>query len=57
MTYAQLSAAHQQAYKNARRFYEQDKKDYACQQDQFRKARAYITITVSCSRKIFLDPD
>ena len=29
-TYAQLSAAHQQAYENTRRFYKQDKKNYAC---------------------------
>ena len=32
-TYAQLSAAHQQTYENTRRFYKQDKKDYAHQQD------------------------
>src|SRR5436189_546159 len=57
MTYAQLSAAHQRAYENARRFYEQDKKDYDRQQDQLREARAYIAATVSRSRKTSLDPD
>src|SRR5204863_8715882 len=51
LTYAQLSAPHQRAYENARRFYKQDKKDYARQQDQLREARAYIAATVSHVRK------
>jgi len=46
--YAQLSAAHQQAYENARRFYKQDKKDYAHQQDQLDMTRVYIIVSVSC---------
>ena len=55
MTYAQLSAAHQQAYENARRFYNQDRKDYAHQQDQLDMARAYIAVSVSCLKKASLD--
>jgi len=53
-TYAQLSAAHQQAYENARRFYKQDKKDYAHQQDQLDTARAYITASISHSKQFSL---
>jgi len=53
-TYAQLSAAHQRAYENARRFYEQDKKDYARQQDQLDTARAYISASVSRSKRTSL---
>src|SRR5436190_1845070 len=43
--YTQLSAAHQRAYENARRYYKQDKKDYTRQQDQLNAARAYITVS------------
>ena len=53
-TYVQLSVSHQQAYKNTRRFYKQDKKDYACQQDQFNTVRIYISVFIFCSKWIFL---
>ena len=46
--YTQLSAAHQWAYENIRRFYKQDKKDYACQQDQLDMIRVYNTVFISC---------
>jgi hypothetical protein len=56
-TYAQLSAVNQKTYENARRFYEQDKKDYARQRDQLKEARSYIMSTISQSKRTTLDPD
>ena len=46
-TYAALSAVHQKAYDNARRYYDQDMKYYSRQRDQLQAARAYITTSVS----------
>jgi len=56
-SYAQLSAAQQRTYENARRYYDQDMKYYSRQQDQLQAARAYITSTVSQTKKSTLDPE
>ncbi len=55
-TYAELSTVHQKSYDNARRYYDQDMKYYSRQCDQLQAARAYITATVSDSKKTMLDP-
>ena len=55
-SYAALSAVHQKAYDNARRYYDQDMKYYSRQRDLLQAARAYITSTVSQAKKITLDP-
>ena len=56
-TYATLSAQNQKAYDNARRYYDQDMRYYSRQRDQIKKARAYIMLTVSASKKIMLKPE
>ena len=55
-TYALLSAANQKLFENARRFYEEDKKDYNRQRDLLQEARNLILSTVSQSKKTHLDP-
>jgi hypothetical protein len=55
-SYAQLSAANQHTYENARRYYDQDRRYYSRQQDQLQAARAYITATVSEAKWTSLDP-
>ena len=56
-TYAELSQAHQKAYENARRYYDQDMKYYFCQQNQLQTVSVYITATVLKIKKTALDPD
>src|SRR6266487_4793836 len=55
-SYAQLSAAQQKTYENARRYYDQDMRFYSRQQDQLQAARAFITATVSEVKRTSLDP-
>ena len=54
--FAMLSAAHQKAYKAVRWFFNQDIRLYNHQHDQLKKARTYITTSVSQLKKIFLNP-
>jgi hypothetical protein len=54
-TYAQLNAASRKAYDNARRYYEQDLKQYQRQRDLLREVRKYISAHVSPQKKLLLD--
>lgn len=56
-SYEQLTPAQQRVYENARRFYDQDLKQYQRQEDHQKELRKYIKDTVSDKKKLLLKPD
>lgn len=54
-TYAQLNAALQKGYDNARKYYDLDMKYFHRQQDLLREVRKYISAHVSPQKKLLLD--
>ena len=56
-SYATLSAVHQKAYDQARKYYNEDMVYYSQQQKMITEARTHILNTVSSSSRSILDPD
>jgi len=56
-SYEQLSAAQQRVYENARKFYDQDLKQYQRQEDHMREIRKYIMDTISTKKKRLPKPE
>src|SRR6266700_6925126 len=54
--YIQLLTNQQKAYKNSRRYYDQDMKYFLRQEDHLQQLRTQIMSTVSVQKKLLLDP-